>query len=103
MVVEMSRQDTSDEHDIHSTVDDRLKKINERIIKLAISSQAIVYDCDCLPELSKIDNKILDLEKQLDRANRHRRALINNNNLNKWPDDNRIDVIGQNGNTGEHY
>jgi hypothetical protein len=25
------------------------------------------------------------------------------NNLNKWPTDERIDAIGQNGNTGEHY
>ena len=56
-----------------------------------------------LSELTKIDNQILDLEKQLDKANKHRRALINNNNLNKWPDDKRIDAIGQNGNTGEHY
>lgn len=23
--------------------------------------------------------------------------------MNNWPDENRIDVIGQNGNTGEHY
>ena len=41
----------------------------------------------------------------LDTAQRNLRAFINNNNLNKqsWPDDSRIDVIGQNGNTGEHY
>jgi hypothetical protein len=56
-----------------------------------------------ISELAAVDNKILNLEKQLDKLNKHRRALINNNNLNKWPGDNRIDVIGQNGNTGEHY
>ncbi len=56
-----------------------------------------------ISELAKIDNHILDLEKQLDKANKHRRALINNNDMNKWPSDERIDTIGQNGNTGEHY
>ena len=56
-----------------------------------------------IAELVKTDNKILELEKELDRLHKHRRALINNNNMNKWPNDMRIDVIGQNGNTGEHY
>jgi len=53
--------------------------------------------------LAEIDSKIRALELSLDKAFRERRALINNNNMNKWPDENRIDAIGQNGNTGEHY
>ncbi len=56
-----------------------------------------------ISELARIDNEILELEKKLDKANKHRRALINNNNMNKWPSDERINNIGQNGNTGEHY
>ena len=62
-----------------------------------------------ISELAKIDNRILDLENQLDKANRHRRALINNNNLNKelvWPTEEearRQGFIELNGNTGEHY
>ena len=56
-----------------------------------------------ISELAAVDNQITALEKQIDKLNKQRRALINNNNLNKWPRDNRIEVIGQNGNTGEHY
>jgi len=56
-----------------------------------------------ISELARVDNEILTLEKQLDKLNKHRRALINNNNMNKWPSDERINNIGQNGNTGEHY
>ena len=53
--------------------------------------------------LAEIDNEIRGLELSLDKAFKARRALINNNNMNKWPDEKRINVIGQNGNTGEHY
>jgi hypothetical protein len=53
-----------------------------------------------ISELAAVDNEILDLEKQLDKLNKHRRALINNNNLNKWPTDDHINAVGQN---GEHY
>ena len=45
-------------------------------------------------------------EKQYEQARLNLRAFINNNNLNKknqWPPEDRIDVIGQNGNNGEHY
>ena len=44
-------------------------------------------------------------QDDLDVAQKNLRAFINNNNLNKksWPEDDRIDAIGQNGNTGEHY
>ena len=53
--------------------------------------------------LAEIDNKIRALELSLDKAFKERRAIINNNDLNKWPSEKRIDSIGQNGNTGEHY
>ncbi len=56
-----------------------------------------------ISQLSIVDNEIESLEKKLDEARRKRRAIINNNNINKWPTDERIDAIGQNGNTGEHY
>jgi len=56
-----------------------------------------------ISQLSIVDNEIESLEKKLDEAQRKRRAIINNNNINKWPTDERIDTIGQNGNTGEHY
>ena len=54
-------------------------------------------------QLAEVDKKIAEKTKQLDKLYEDRRAVINNNYLNDWPDDQRIDVIGQNGNTGEHY
>ena len=53
-----------------------------------------------ISELAAVDNQRAALEKQLDKLNKHRRALINNNDLNKWPADDHINAVGQN---GEHY
>lgn len=53
-----------------------------------------------IAQLASVDNEILSLEKKLDEARRKRRAIINNNNINKWPSDDHINIIGQN---GEHY
>jgi len=47
--------------------------------------------------LAEIDNKIRALELSLDKAFKERRAIINNNDLNKWPTDDHINIVGQNG------
>ncbi|MAF36338.1 hypothetical protein CL622_04440 [archaeon] len=57
-------------------------------------------------DLQAIDVKIKTVEDILEDLYKQRRAIVNNNDLNKgpsWPDNDRIESIGQNGNTGEHY
>ena len=53
-----------------------------------------------------INKRINSLEKELESLNEIRREIINRNDLNKpkeWPSDDRIDIIGSNGNDGLIY
>ena len=78
--------------------------------------EVAMRDLDPLEQLKAAIAKINALEESLRLAQEHCRELVNRHNLNRnpeaqrllhgdqdWPDDNRIDAIGQNGPTGEHY
>lgn len=59
-----------------------------------------------MQEYDQAKKRLYECEEALRLANEHMKEVINRHNINhqpRWPGDERVNTIGQNGNTGEHY